>query len=220
MCWQDRIARETIIKLRDEFHIQFAFETGTYKGVNVEWLCNHFPVVFSVENNKEYFEIAKERLEQVGITNGRLILDDSPKTIKWVRQRINGNIFFYLDAHFYDPNRKQKFVVVDELKTLRGYGDCVICIHDFDNGEFGHLTYDGQPLNWDIIGEHIQKVNPSFYYYTNTECDIYTEDNIEGVTVDEVVLDNLRTFKGKDRRGILYATPKPLDLSKYKLREL
>ncbi len=219
MSWQDKVARETIIQLQNEFKIRTAVETGSYKGVGTEWLAKHFSIVVSVENNEEYREIANERLASLKQWNGSVYLGDSVKFLSRLK-RNRDFYFFYLDAHFYDPKRKQKFVVVDELKALKGYGDCVICIHDFDNGVFGGLCYDGQPLNRDVIGEHIQKVNPNFHYYTNTECDIYTEDTIDGVTVDEVVLDNLRTFKGRDKRGLLYAVPKKLDLSKYKLREL
>lgn len=226
MSWHDRIARETIIHLQKDFKIKLAVETGTFKGVNVEWLCQHFPYVHTIEKNKEYNKIAQQRLKDTHYLNYNLYCGESIDYLVFMdsyrKSRILDklSVFFYLDAHFYDPLRTQKFVVVDELKALRDFRDCVICIHDFDNGQFGGLCYDGQKLDWSVVGKHLKGINPHFSYYTNTECDIYTEENIVGVTVDEVVLDNLRTFKGRDQRGLLYATPSPLDLSKYKLREL
>ncbi len=226
MSWHDRIARETIIQLQKDFKIRLAVETGTFKGVNVEWLCQHFPHVRSVENNKEYYEIASKRLHKLNCSNYILFNEDSHKYLAFLNS-LRGRgiikdlpVYFYLDAHFYDPKRKQKFVVVDELKALEGFRDCIICIHDFDNSQFGGLCYDGQRLDWNAVGKYLKQINPDFSYYTNTECDIYTEGNIEGVTVDEIVLDNIRTFKGKDQRGLLYATPAPLDLNKYKLRKI
>mgnify|MGYP001562927787 CR=1 FL=1 len=217
--WTDKTARKTIIKLQQDFSIQTVIETGTYKGANAEWLRSVFPFVYTVEINLDYCKIAEDRLIHSGFTNWQIVHDDSPSFLSQMVKN-NGFYFFYLDAHFYDPSRKQKWVVIDELKALEGFGDCIIAIHDFDNGVFDHLIYDGEHLGWNVVHEHIRNVNPNFFYYTNTECDIYTEETIEGLTVDETILDNLRRYKGKDKRGILYAVPRELDLSKYKLREL
>lgn len=219
MSWTDKVARETIRKLQKEFHIKIAMETGTYKGVNAEWLSKHFSRVVTIEKDAEYCKIAQERLGHLRRKNWEIVHNQSAQFLRWMI-RTAGVYFLYLDAHFYDSSQKQKWVVVDELKALHGFGDCVICIHDFDNGVFDHLVYDGEPLGWNVIGEHIKKVNPNFFYYTNTECEPYTVDTIDEVTIDEVVLDNLRRYKGKDSRGILYAVPRELDLNKYKLRRL
>ncbi len=233
MSWTDRAAQKVFSRLQKEFNIQTAIETGTYKGMGVENLCQFFPFVSSVENNKDYLELAIKRLQMSGIverTGSRwdLFLDDSSHFLRRFKKERKGKelIFFYLDAHFYDPTRKQKWVLVDELKALEGFGECIICTHDFDNGELGHLRYEGEDLNWDIIKDYIRKVYPNFYYYTNTKegCDIYDEETIyqSGLMVDEYVLDNVRfanTSDEKRYRGILYCVPKKLDLTKYRLRE-
>ena len=64
-----------------------------------------------------------------------------------------------------------------------------------------------------------------FFYVNRKEyCDINTEETVKNlpITVDEDVLDGIRFANSSDvkrYRGILYATPAPLDLNKYDLVE-
>jgi hypothetical protein len=119
---------------------------------------------------------------------------------------------FYLDAHFYNPKlpKSKRFVVLDELKSLKGRKDAIIIIHDFDNG-LGHCRYDGIRLGMNILKNPLKKVNPKFYLYTNRleSCDIMKPEE----TNDPVMQDNLNYAWSEPRltyRGILYCLPKRL----------
>lgn len=220
MSWTDKVAVENIKQLQKDFNIKVAIETGTFKGVNAELYSSIFHITFTCELNTNYYNQASERLNHCyNVFPTHL---SSPEFLRRFAQ--NESIkFVYLDAHFYDPESKVKWVVIEELKALQGHNDIVLCIHDFDNG-MGHLIYDGEHLDWKLIGEYLQKINPDFHYYTNTEAWAYTEETIKElpITVDEVVLDAIKfvhSTEARKIRGMLFATPKPLDLSKYQLRE-
>ncbi len=231
MCWTDRIATANILKLKDEFKIDTAISTGTFRGADAELYSKYFKHVFSMDIDNDNLKIARKRLKSC--ENVRLMLRDSAEFIKGYRSGYeftnrNDTIFFYLDAHFYNPHARpeNKWIVVNELKALEGFKNCVIVIHDFDCEGLGHLIYDGEHMGWNVIGEHIQKVNPDFHYYCNTRemCDIVTEQTIDQVPIkrDASINDALEFVHSSDTkryRGILYAIQKPLDLSKYQLKE-
>ena len=231
MCWLDKKSIEQILKIRDQFQISTFLETGTFKGVNAKFHALNFKQVLTCDISDEYLAKARQRLEDTP----NVVIDkrSSPDFLKsfiegYRKQGRNDIVFIYLDAHFYDPSLPpdEKWVVVNELKALAGFERCVICIHDFDCEGLGHCCYDGEPLGFPLIGEHIRKVNPNFYYYTNARafCEIYDEASIKGVpgiTLDEETIDNIRYAHSAERltyRGILYATPEELDLNRFQLK--
>ena len=123
---------------------------------------------------------------------------------------------FYLDAHFYNP-KGPRWIVQKELEALKGFNNCILIIHDFDNG-LGHIVYDKEPLGMNVVGDLLKKVNPDFHYYTNISegCDIMRPEE----TDDPVIKDNLiyawsKPDKGK--RGILYCLPRDIELDKFEL---
>ncbi|KKN87063.1 hypothetical protein LCGC14_0263330 [marine sediment metagenome] len=231
MSWTDKIATEEILKLRDEFNINTAVETGTFRGTNTELYAHHFREVLSIDVDEAYFEPAGGKLRKY--QNVQVFKQSSDSfllafTANYLMHKRDDIIFFYLDAHFYDPKLppEDKWVVVKELKALKGFGNCVICIHDFDCQGLGHLVYGGEHLGWNVVGEHITKVNLDFHYYTNTRewCDIYNEETVKElpITIDEYVIDNLKYANSSDEkryRGILYAVPAKLDLNKFRVVE-
>ncbi len=184
MSWTDKGAIKHIKELRDIFKVKTFVETGTFMGINACLQSNNFKNVFSCEKNKEYYDKSCKRMEdlfgkgKIGMLN--LYNDNSINFLKWFREYYNefikeGTIMFYLDAHFYDPKAKNKWVVLEELKALKGFKNCIIIIHDFDNN-LGHINYDGQPLNFDLVKKDLLKVNPKFKFYTNElkSCDTVT----------------------------------------------
>lgn len=230
MCWLDKKSIEQMLKLRDLFQISTFIETGTFKGVNARFHSLNFREVLTCDISEEYLEKARERLK--GYKNVSIIKQSSPDFLKsfikdYKEKKRQDIVFIYLDAHFYDPDLppNEKWVVVNELKALKGFRNCVICIHDFDCEGLGHCRYDGEPLGFPLIKKYIMKVNPGFYYYTNTRefCDIYNEEsikNVPGIALDEDTLDNIRYAHSAERltyRGILYCTPSELDLSQFQL---
>ena len=92
---------------------------------------------------------------------------------------------------------------------MRGFNNCIIIIHDFDNGKFGHITYDGESLSLKVVNQLLRKVNPKFRFYTNTKCNIMKPEETE----DPIILDNLNyawSKADKGKRGILYALPREI----------
>ncbi len=229
MSWTDKVAIEEVLKLRDEFNITTALTTGTSTGIGEELYAYYFDEVLSTDIEPKYLMIARERLEEY--KNIKLFLMPSWGFLsafvkQYYEQERDDYIFIYLDAHFYDLNFRDRWVVVKELKVLRGFKKAILCIHDFDCQGLGHLVYGGEHLGWNVVREHIKQVNPDFYYYTNKRdyCDIYNEQTVRElpITVDEYVLDSIRFTNSSDvkrYRGILYATPRKLDLNKFRMVE-
>jgi len=206
----DKQAIKHILKLRDLFKVQTFVETGTFKGVNAELHSKHFESVLTCEINEKYCDYAREKLK--GIKNITLIRESSPEFLKRITNE--GIVMFYLDAHFYNPHlpKDKRFVILNELDALKKFKNCIIIIHDFDNG-LGHITYDGQPLNFDLVKDKLKRVNKNFHFYTNelASCDIKKLEEAEDM--DE--FDNLKYVWSKPEktyRGILYCVPKKINV--------
>ena len=226
LSWTDKIALETIKQLRDEFKVKSFVETGTFLGTNCLVHCENFEKVYTCEFNTVYFKIADLKFKRRKIDNIFNIKSTSPIFLKNLKFIFTGEYFIvYLDAHFYDPQLlpKDRWLILKELEALKNLGNCIIIVHDFDNGEFGHITYDEQSLNFALLTEKLKKVNMDFHYYTNTKCDIYTKESIKELINDSDTQSNLEYTWSKPEktyRGILYCVPKKLNLKNYKLREL
>ena len=164
MSWTDLESIECIKKLRDIFKVKYFIETGTHMGINAKLHSKNFETVITCELNEEYYKKGRDNLR--GIKNVIHLNESSPRFLK---RTLNINIpIYYLDAHFYDRNlpKNKRFVLLDELKSLKGKKDCIIIIHDFDNN-LGHITYDGQPLNFALLSKSLKNVNNNFKFYTN-----------------------------------------------------
>ena len=227
--WIDKKSFVQLLKLRDEFEVSEYVETGTFKGINAEYQSRFFDAVQTVESNQEYFEHSKKALSK--FSNVHLTFQPSDVFLKNFKQKYlnygrTDNVIFFLDAHFYNKNAKpeDRWNVKKELRALENFKKGIIIIHDFGCDGLGRLIYDGEHLDFNLIKEEINKVNPDFYYYHNTMigCDIITREEIVRLNLSQplVALDNLDyAYSSPDKtyRGILYATPKKLDLSCYDL---
>jgi len=211
---------EHIKKLRDLFNVKTYIETGTFKGIGARFWSNHFQEVLTCEINKEFIKSASKKFQ--GKTNIILTEKSSPDFLRrfkedYHKEKRNDIVIIYLDAHFYDPKAENKFIVLEELKALRNFKNCIIIIHDFDNN-LGHITYDGQPLNLELIKEDLMNVNPEFKLYTNelASCDIIKHpDDLEDLEDDFDTRDNIVyawSSPEKTYRGILYAIPEKVNI--------
>jgi hypothetical protein len=228
MSWTDKEALKTIKKLKKEFNVNTFVETGTFKGINSFVHAKNFKHVITCENNIDYIVNARSRLDR--FQNVRVVKQNSPYFLEdfktmYKKNKLKDFVIFYLDAHFYNPGAKEKFVVKQELDSLEHFPNAIIIIHDFDNG-MGHITYEGQPLNMELLRDRLKKVNRRFKFYTNTEefSEIYTEETLKeiGLEKDPEALDNIKYAWSNQRltkRGILYCVPRKLNLKKYKLIE-
>lgn len=221
MSWTDQQSIRVIKYLANKFGINTLVETGTYKGINARLHSKNFRRVITVEENTIYYEDAVNNLKDY--KRVKIVNSDSSTFLKKLSDK---PYVYYLDAHFYDPTRKQKFVVLEELRALKGKKNGIIIIHDFDNG-LGHLNYDGQSLNLELIKKDLFNVNPNFHLYTNelSSCDIVkpTIESMEeaGLMVDKDTLGNLEYAWKEPRltfRGILYCLPSKL--TKQEMTEL
>lgn len=232
MSWTDKKSIEQILKLRDKFNIRTFIETGTFKGVNAKFHAQNFKEVLTCDISDEYLKMARERLKPY--KNVFIYQQSSSDFLSWFIKEYNLKrrkdiVFIYLDAHFYDPNLppEKKWVVIKELKTLEGFRNCIVCIHDFDCEGLGHCIYDGEHLGWQLVKTDLMKVNSNFHLYTNTRefCQIYTEEtiaNTPGIILDADTIDNLKyawTSELKAHRGFLYAVPEELDLNYFQLKK-
>jgi hypothetical protein len=232
MSWTDKKALEQINKLRDEFDVKLFIETGTFHGVNAAVQANNFKSVITCEVNLKYYQEAWVRLHKY--PNVIQICQDSAHflhTLTYFVDPLQPWIFF-LDAHFYDPELapEDRWVVLKELKALKGVKNCIIIIHDFQCNGLGHLNYAGQSLNLDLVLPALSEINPDFHFYGNTyeTCDILTSDRVAAgevanLSLDADVVNNLTYAWSKPEktyRGLLYCTPKALDLAKFDLVSL
>jgi hypothetical protein len=228
MSWTDKTAIETIKQLRDEFKVETFIETGTFKGINSFVHADNFKYVLTCEKNKKYISDASKLL--VNKENVLLFEENSPEFLvdfirRYKENNLNDTVIIYLDAHFYDPKARNKFIITEELEALKGFRNCIIIVHDFDNG-MGHIEYDGQSMNMEMLKGKLLHVNPFFKFYTNTRkfSDIHTIESLHeiGLNGNQGAEDNINYAWSKKRltkRGILYCVPKKLDLNKYKLIE-
>lgn len=208
MSWTDLESMRHIKEISRQLSITDFVETGTHVGINAFYHSANFKRVNTCEKDFDLYEQAKERLKDK--KNVFLYLSDSATFLK---HDVPENAFVYLDAHFYDPKLKQKWVVLDELKSLEGRTDISLAIHDFDNN-LGHLNYDGETLNFELIKDRLLKVNPNSHFYTNhlDSCNIKKLED----AADEDERSNLEyawSKPDKTFRGILYATPREVDVN-------
>lgn len=228
--WYDRFAIETTLKIRDQFNITTYIETGTFKGLNILFHSYNFRDVYGIEVNQVYSKASSERVKDRGnvivlnMSSDKFLKQYTDLCRKTNRQDI---LFIYLDAHFYNPGartKEERWIVINELKSLVGFNNCVIAIHDFDCNGLGHLIYDGEHLNFDLIKNYLHKINPDFHFYCNNKelCRPHTEKtiiNIEGIETDKDTLETIQYHEMRklQYRGILYCLPDELDLSQVKV---
>ena len=235
MSWTDIKSIETMKKLRDRFNVKVFVETGTFRGNNAEVHSRNFETVLTVEIEPEYYFRSKKRL--YNYTNVYQTLANSPDYLRKILPALKtvGTVMFFLDAHFYDATLppEDKWVVVQELRALEGFENCIIIIHDFNCNGLGGLKYDGQPLDFDLVYEHLFNANPNFSYYFNefSGCDILTKEKLNDgkmppLVLDDDIEDTLNFVWSqypftltRSHRGILYAVPEKLDLTQFELVE-
>jgi len=222
MSWTDKQAVEIIKYLRDKYKIKTFVETGTFKGINAEIQSKNFEYVFTCEKKEEYFFEAGFRLKNYD--NVIIYLEDSSEFLKNIIK--NERFIYYLDAHFYQKGcktNKERFVVLNELESLKEDKKSIIIIHDFKHF-LGGITYDNIDLDMNLLRKPLLKINPKFKFYTNTieGCNPLTPNEVK----DPVANDNIIyawTAPRLTYRGILYCLPSTLnkkELKKLGLKEI
>ncbi len=227
--WYDRFSVFATLRIRDIYNVNTFIETGTFRGVNLRFWFYHFKEVIGCEINPEYAKITQDKITEVipqrrptAFVHCKSSPDFLSEYIKQYRQdKRNDYVIFYLDAHFYNPKLPNKFVVLDELNSLYDFNRAIIIIHDFDVSGLGHIEYDGISLNFELVKDALNSVNPEFDYYQNTKelCAPHTLETIKVVPYlvqDEDTIETIN-YHNTDRlkyRGILYCLPRLYKLEK------
>ena len=77
---------------------EVAVETGTLFGVSARRLSRHFPLVYTIEINRELYEKAAAKFK--GNDRIRVLFGDSKLVLRDLLKEIQRPCLFYLDAHF------------------------------------------------------------------------------------------------------------------------
>jgi len=106
-------------------------ETGTNMGWTVHWMAKWFPNLWihTVENDEEYYRLARENMEEVDSFRIQRTLGDSRE---FLRSHLldDGLSFFWLDAHFWDDHPLE-----EECRIVSQLPRYVVLVDDFHCGE-------------------------------------------------------------------------------------
>lgn len=155
----DSFVKDEILKLKYDFNIKTALETGSQFGSSLRWFMDSFDNAFGCEPNKNFFDICLQK---------NLILYNEDSITFLNRFKHENNILIFIDSH-WEGNPcplKDELTLISEFDTLP-----VIVIHDFKvpGKDFGFDTYDYE-LCFEEIEPYLQKIYPKgFDYHYNTE---------------------------------------------------
>jgi hypothetical protein len=88
----------TLKKYADPADYEVAVETGTLFGDSASRLSRHFPVVYTIEIDRELFERASARFKNNDRI--RVLHGDSKQVLRDLVEEIHQSCLFFLDAHF------------------------------------------------------------------------------------------------------------------------
>jgi predicted O-methyltransferase YrrM len=136
-----------------------AIETGTHIGDSTVWFAQKFPHVYTCDNNKDYFEISKNRF--INLNNVTSELQTSPTFLYNILSKLptDKKVFIFLDAHW------GKNVLLEELEIICNSNiSAVIAIHDFKvpGTNLNYDKYDGTIYEWKSIKKYIEAFNKEY----------------------------------------------------------
>lgn len=180
---QDTFAQAEFIRLKDEFELVNAVETGTCLGYTTDFLAKHYNQVRTIEINQHFLDIAiANRL--VNRKNVICFKGDSKDMLRTALSGLDDKTFIFLDAHW-----GSHCPLHEELEQIKGAGiNPVIAIHDFvvpNHPELGFDSINGQPFTYDWLKPSIDNV------YGEGNYNIHYNSESCGA-----------------KRGIIYITPK------------
>lgn len=167
----DTFICKEFLKLKEEYSINVAVETGSCLYSTTAWLGENFDKVFTVEIN---YEFAKRGIDKVlHLPNVSTEINNSVEFLKNIKLNETDRPIYFLDAHWgqHCP-LMDELVIITQIKTLPP----VITIHDFytENEKFGWDEYNGQRFDWEWIKSKIDLLKEAhscdYKYYFNTEA--------------------------------------------------
>ena len=186
MLSDDTIAIGELKRLTHVFGVKTIVETGTWKGDSTFGFAELAPYVVTIEIDKNYYDKFNERAlsnkysllnyekVRVYIKNPFCIvsfLGNSPTIITENIRYWPEPILFFLDAHWYDYHPLK-----DEIKAIKLKRDSIIAIHDFQVPNHPELGFDCLPnttipINYDLIKEDLDYVNPNYKISYNEKAE-------------------------------------------------
>jgi hypothetical protein len=144
-------------KLKQQYNIGIAVETGTYLGGTTVVLSFLFDAVHTIENCDSFFNDAKVALAQFPnvhchFGSSELVLHDLLPSLKEKR------VLFYLDTHW-----QANWPLLNELEEIsKTHRDnCIIVIDDFKvprRWDIPYDAYDSQECSYEYVKEQLSKV--------------------------------------------------------------
>lgn len=93
-----RLPSNLVLSIKNEFHLKYFVETGTYVGNTARWASQHFDRVFTIENSEMLWQQASTKYS--GLDNIQFILGDSRHMLCEVVEKLESPAIFWLDAHW------------------------------------------------------------------------------------------------------------------------
>ena len=167
----DTFIEQEFLKLKEQYCLTTAFETGTHQGDTTVWLAKNFIKTVSCEIDAGRVENCKKRFSEEKV-HIEFFHGSSEKVLDYVipHRGIGHDTIFFLDAHWnsYCP-------LLDELEAIAKYELLpVIAIHDFKvpGGGLGFDCYNDQEYTFDWIKPKVDKIysfkNRGYKHYYNT----------------------------------------------------
>lgn len=184
----DTFITNEFLKLRDEYQLTTAIETGSCLYSTTHFLGLNFSKVYSVEINENFAKYGIHKVKH--LPHVKTYIDDS---ILWMKTLVTSVLqpedrcIFFLDAHWGDVC--PLLFELKEISNIKTTLPPIISIHDFYTGnpELGYDKYKGQPFTWDWIKPNIEIIEKKL----GCKYDFYFNEKAIGA-----------------KRGIIYITPK------------
>ena len=150
----DYYLAEHFLDLKERYKINTVIETGTFEGDTTLWLSENFFQVFTIENNRMYYDNAVQRFNG---SNIQQLFGDSAQQLIPILAMLQEQFILFLDAHW------GKNPLLGELKAVKHSGKKpIIIIHDFKvpDKDFGYDEYKEQGIvyEWKYIEKAVHDI--------------------------------------------------------------
>ena len=150
--------------LKYQYHIDTVVETGTFLGSTTLLFALLFDNVHTIENNINYYQHSKERLQK--FSNVQCHLGSSEEILKGLLPSLKGKpVIYYLDAHW-----NEFWPLLSEIEEIgKTHKDnCIIVIDDFKVPGRSDIPYDAygtSECSYEYIEKSMSEIFSSYEYY-------------------------------------------------------
>lgn len=92
------VKQEIVKDIAQKSKLKIFIETGTFLGDMVNAVKNSFEKIYSIEINEKLYQMSKKRFKKYNHIH--IIKGDSGEILKFLLQKINEPVLFWLDAHY------------------------------------------------------------------------------------------------------------------------